>query len=374
MNMSQNLHLMYDEKIIDRTIYYFEQALPNLNKYIILLKSDTEQPKYVKSNLSQVHYVKYGSKKFWKIVGDSSQYRNVIIHYLGDEIVDFILKVPETSNVVWIVWGGDLYDNLLEPCGFKLFAYPSDITNNDSVVISFLKKIKQAYCRRRLIKAIYKIPYICLGNDFSLLLKYFPQYAHLKRRRFFYYPVDDMIDESLRNKDAIGDGVFVGNSAAWTNNHRKVFEILAKCDIGKRKVYVPLSYGPAKDFIMKKGKELLKDNFSPITNFMPLQDYNKLMLNANIFIYGNYRPQAFGNIVVALYIGAMVFLDPHNPMFKSLSEAGFVLYSVDDLPTLINNHLSIEEKKNNRNLINELYSLNRMNKLIIDSFWENKSY
>ena len=37
-------------------------------------------------------------------------------------------------------------------------------------------------------------------------------------------------------------------------------------------------------------------------NFLPLKEYNNLMLSFGIAIYGNFRPEAVGNILISIYL------------------------------------------------------------------------
>ena len=368
--MVQNLHLMYDEKVITRTIRYFDLALPDCNKYIILVKNKDLLTEHVHVKAPNVYYAIYNSRTFWEIVGCAEQYSNIIYHYLGNELVDFTLKLRQTDNLVWIVWGGDFYNELLKYRGFELYSDPNIIKKGKKErYIPYYKKLRDLFFQRKREKAIKKIPYVCIDKGtLKLLLEYYPQFHHLKCRDFFYYPVDDMVSQDLMDSTSLGENIFVGNSASYTNNHLNVFRKLEKLKLEDKKVFVPLSYGAAKDVVLKEGYKLLKDHFCPLTEFMPLQKYNELMLSAGMFIYGNYRSEAFGNVVVALYIGAVVVLESRNPLYKELKEKGFVIFSMDDLESLMHYRLTNEEKSNNKNLINQFYCKERLIEVIRDSF------
>lgn len=363
-----NLHLAYDEKVITRTIHYFEEALPHQNKFVILIPRKDYLCKHVKVIDDNVLYTVYNSKAFWEAVGDMTQYRNVIYHYLGDELVDFTLKIHH-PNITWVVWGGDLYNEVLVHKGYELYAYPNDIQKGRKErLFPYIYRNKALRRLRRREAAISKIRNLCLAKcDLLLLNKYLPNLKFV-RRDFFYYPVEDMLGTSLIGKECMGNNIFVGNSASYTNNHRKVFETLSKYDLKDRQVIVPLSYGEGRSVALKYGKELLCGNFVPLMEFIPLEEYSRIMLSANIFIYGNYRQEAWGNIVVALYLGAVVVLDPRNPFMKDLLDMGFLVFSTDNIGEALNHQLSVDEKKRNRDLINKLYSKDRMIELIKKSF------
>ena len=361
---------MYDEKIISRTIQYFEEALPNNNKFVVLRNNNNNKP-IVTLDSPNILYTLYGSDDFRNFIGDTSQYKNVILHYLGEELVDFVYEAQQTDNFVWIVWGGDLYNSLLGPYGYKLYAYTDFIKKGK--LGTFLPFIDRYLNRRAIwkrVEAVKKIPsYVIFEGDLKALKKYFPK-LHPQRRDFFYYPVDDMVDDSLKKRQLTGNNIFVGNSASPTNNHRKVFEILSTCDLGNRKVITPLSYGPesGRDYAIKWGYELIKDNFYPITDYMPLEEYNKLMFSANIFVYGNYRQEAFGNILVALYLGGIVVLSSRNPLTEDLKKKGFMIFSLKHLKDLLNYKLPDDVKRRNQELVIKWYSRKRLLNVIKESF------
>ena len=127
-------------------------------------------------------------------------------------------------------------------------------------------------------------------------------------------------------------------------------------DLTGRKVIVPLSYGDVPGYILQEGKKLLGDYFMPVVDFMPLDDYNRLLMSSDVFIYGNYRQAAVGNIVVALYIGAKVFLNKKNPLYSMYKERGYKFFSLDELEEKINYQLTDEEIENNRTKVLTLSS------------------
>ena len=321
--------------------------------------------------MPNVLYTLYGSDDFRNFIGDTSQYKYVILHYLGDELVDFTYSASQTNNFVWIVWGGDLYNSLLEPYGYKLYAYTDFIKKGK--LGTFLPFIDR-YLNRRVIwkrvEAVKRIPYYAILEGDLKLLKMYIHHLHPTCKDFFYYPVDDMVDDSLKNQQITGNNIFVGNSASLTNNHRKVFEILSTCDLGNRKVITPLSYGPesGRDYAIKWGNELINDNFYPITEYMPLEEYNKLMFSANLFIYGSYRQEAFGNIVVALYFGGIVVLSHRNPLTEDLKKKGFEIFSLQHLKDLLNYRLPDDVKRRNQELVIKWYNRERLLNVIKSSF------
>jgi hypothetical protein len=98
------------------------------------------------------------------------------------------------------------------------------------------------------------------------------------------------------------------------------------------KLIVPLSYGfknYAED-VIQSGKEIFGENFSPITEFLPYQKYDEIVGSCGIVIMNHYRQQAVGNILMALYKGAKVYLRNSNILFKYFKRIGCHIFSIDD--------------------------------------------
>ena len=357
-----------------RTIGYFEEALPGQNIFIVLLPENKKECDYVKVEMSCVHYERYNSKSFWAIVGDIKQYNHIIYHYLHDHFCYFTLAIPKGSPITWIVWGADLYNHLLVKKGYKLYAEPLEnnmipIEIQDGKFIdkicAYIKETIKYAIRKKAIKRIHTI--CACDGDYQLFNKYFPELAPFQRKPFFYYPVDDIIGDDLKKMSCVGDDIIVGNSASYSNNHKYVFELLGKIDLGKRKVIVPLSYGWGKESVLEAGK-ILGNHFVPLTKLLPLNEYNTILSNARTFIYGNFRQEAVGNILIAFYLGGAVFFDKRNPLLVDLGKKGYIFFTLDQLKDKINYRLTEEERSHNRELVLQNYNKQLMFSYIKESF------
>lgn len=363
---------MNDEKVIDRIILYFEEALRESQRFIILLANSESEIKYVKSkNKNNVYFLKYNTKDFWAKVGDVKQYSNIIIHNLCDTKVKFINSINHKS-ISWIMWGADLYNLLLQHRGYILYKNDGfeDILNSKKTLKILLKpiiKIKKNILIKQRIEAIKKVS-LFLGNniEYNILLSYYPEFSHLQKKEFFFYPIDDVIQNinpCYENKN----NLIIGNSASPTGNHvyviNKIKNILPK-DIN---VIVPLNYGNTKykNYILTIGNNILGNKFKPLEDFLPLDQYNKLLSTSNIFIYGNLRQEAFGNIIIALYLGGKVFLDKANPLYNLLTTLGVKVFNIESIESndIINN-LETNIIAKNREILLKTYNKDNLIKLI----------
>ena len=371
-----NLHIMTDEKVITHAIENFDCALPNFNRYIIIIPNDGYLCHHVKIESERIHRLVYNTSEFWEVVGDIKQYQYIIIHFLSKEAISFVRKINH-PRIIWFIWGADLYNDILSYKGYPLFE--EEVKRSDTFFLSFAKKIWNDKIRRKFelakhvygaIKAIKKISYYsgCPG-DYELLHTYYPMIGEKKRKLFFYYALEDIIGQNLENIRSVGNDIIIGNSASRSNNHISIIKRLSKLSLATRKVIVPLSYGGNNgNYIKEKGMDLLGESFLPITEFLPLEQYNKLLYRANVFIYNNYRQEAAGNIITALYIGGAVFLNTRNTLYSYFKDMGCVLFSVDELEEKINYRLSEKEVQNNRSVLQSNFNKNTLINIIKKNF------
>lgn len=369
------LHILPDEKIVNRTIGTFEHVFPGENKYIILSKNG--KCRYVDDKFGYIYPVIYDSNEFWTAVGDVSSYKSIIIHLMTQSAVTFINSI-EHKEIYWIEWGVDLYDILLEPRGYKM--YYDEAIIFPFVYPSLKRRIAHKYLKFLLpgkdrLKAIKKVKYFVpdsMFDEYPLLLKYYPQFKHLEYREFFYYPINQVVDVSIQNKYCKGNNIIVGNSGAFTGNHLEVIDILSAIGLGNRKVKFPLSYGGStkyRQYISLYGRQKLKEKYSEITGYLPLYEYNKFLLDASYYIYNNYRQEAVGNILVALYFGGKVFMSDYSPLLSFYKKLGIVIFKVSELSMeSLDAPLDEYAKAKNRFVIEQHYSLDRLYKLVKEYF------
>jgi dTDP-N-acetylfucosamine:lipid II N-acetylfucosaminyltransferase len=147
----------------------------------------------------------------------------------------------------------------------------------------------------------------------------------------------------------------IGNSSSETNNHLELFDLLEKINLDNKKIYVPLSYGSNEyaSIIKEIGRKKFGSNFTPLDTFMPLDEYNKLLQSCGVVIMNHHRQQAFGNIVASLWMGAKVFLDDRNTIYKYLKRIGVNVFSVQHElnQDQINNALSASDVNKNREIL-----------------------
>lgn len=372
------LHLMPDEKIINRTIDLFEDVYPKDNKYIILSWNESNTGKYVEKKNDNIFIVNIENENFWETVGPVDSYESIVIHFLSTQSASFLNKIHH-PKVYWIEWGGDLYDTFLDYKGFKLYRNEKFIFkvlygNFPYFLYKFAKKIKRIKLMKSLQKAVTKVTYFVpdsMYDEYPLFLSYYPEFSHLEYKEFFYYPIDEILGSELMNQKCCADSIIVGNSCSFTGNHIDVLKKLRDIQVTNN-IVLPLSYGgniKYQNIIINYGEKYFGNNFSPLTEFLSLKEYNNILVNAGFYIYGNLRQEAVGNILIALYLGGKVFLDITNPLLNFYKNLGLIIFSLDDLTKeTLTERLTDKDVNINRNILLEQYSLNRLKELVKINF------
>ena len=371
--MNRCFHIMEDEKIIDRTIEMFEMVFPKENFFIVLLNGEK---RYV-SLRNNVVFIRTASeiKDYLPL---SLSYHYFIIHYLRVDVAKLLTDFQH-PNYCWIEWGADLYNNLLEYRGFPLLE-DNELKNyllkeRWPYPLAIIRRKLGLYRRQRIVsRFIKRIRYFLpdsTPDELPLLLHYYPEFSHLQYKEIFYYPIDEILGCELINKQCQGTNIMVNHSASPTGNHVGVFNRLERLEIQNRKIIVPISYGMerVKKYIETKGHAILGEKLVPVKEFMPLEEYNKLMLSANVFIYGHWRQEAVGNILVALYIGGKVFLSSRSPMYSYYKRLGLHLWSLEEMDNeSITVPLEQSLVEENKSIIMAHYSKERLLHLIETGF------
>jgi hypothetical protein len=211
-----------------------------------------------------------------------------------------------------------------------------------------------------LIKALAKIDIIVpvVPGDVQLLKSLYPIKAEV-------FHVNYITPVFFKNSTEVnGNNILLGNSATYTNNHIEVLDILKKLNLGSRKVVIPLNYGNDKyaKFIKNYAETVLPDMSMPIQEFLPFEEYSKIVQSCEIIIMNHVRQQGLGNIILALYRGATVYLREESTVYEYLKQNSFYVLSIQNLKQL--KVLSQSERNFNKKRCNEIFGINTQHKKV----------
>lgn len=330
-NHKKILHLSLDDKFTDMAIYYFEQLAPEENDSVVYSPHSTLQYIHTHSNIV--------STKQEVLELNLNNYNLIVIHSLVDIWYELILNSPIDIPIVWVGWGFDYYDFI----DTELLLSQTNRFNRKNNMLSIwkhqVKRLLSNWKINRLpdrVDVIKRINYFApvLESEYALVAKQLDLGDKMPRYIDFNYgSLERNYIRSYANKEICGNNILIGNSATATNNHLEIFQLLKKFDVSDRIIICPLSYGDEiyKNKILKLGIESFKEQFQPLANFMPVDDYIMKVLSCRYVIMNHVRQQALGNIITMLYLGAKVFLREENPVYSFLKRINAVVYSVQAL-------------------------------------------
>jgi len=360
------LHLFPDDKVCNRIIANFEEVYPNQNIYICIC--DPDNLRFVNRN-PQVNFVK--PYEIFTRLDYLKNINSVVIHYLSLDKIAFIdTYLPNTTaKIFWAVWGADAYNMVLSSKGYDIYydkRYVSFIQPKfkaKEIINGIFQKQSLKYEIRKTIEFIQQKVDFFLTSDieYGLINKYLEHSLVGKciSESAMYYPIQDTLG-ALYGERVTGNNIMIGNSASFTNNHVYAFNYLSKLNSRGRQKITPISYGGSPEYIehvKEIGIKLWGNDYVSLEKFIPLSEYNKLMLSVSHYIYGNWRQEAVGNIVIALYLGAKVFVSEKSPLQEIFRECDIHLYRTERITQIdLDTFESEENIRHNREAILELYS------------------
>lgn len=368
------LHLIIDHQVIERTLGVYEKVFPGCND--VLVFSGEKSPvhlrhlnKYASSTIVTKDNLKQIGKSF-----DFEGYDHVVIHYLIWQMIEFVKFVPYNVKVCWEIYGGDLYNQFLEPLGYKVQYV--DKNKYLSIKSRILKSLHiyglciymmsgngmyLAPIRKKMFKQITSridsIAVCCIG-DARILKKFSGKDYHVFKA--FNYSLHETLGELFGSPFSEASGIMIGNSASLSNNHLYVLDLIKQFEIGDANIIMPLSYGGVpryKKEIIEAYKRVYPSQVNFLLDYMPLHEYNRVFLNIGTMVLASWRQESIGTIIMGLYLGIKVYMSKQSPLYHSLKEEGFCVYAIEEANNSdIVNPLSLEQKEHNRNLLLMDYS------------------
>lgn len=344
------VHIINDEKFPDAAHYAFEATFPKQNEFIVF------------SNRKKLRFIKRISPKFYSpiylhfkcLIRKITLADIVVFHGMDRNKLRILKALPENTKTIWLGWGFDYYDLISKPfLKEKTNTAIGKINSSKKALLkTLLKKAIQPELRK--VEILNKITVFSpvLYEDYELVKKaipdFLPTYASWN-----YGTLEDDLIRGFEGKKVTENNILLGNSASYTNNHLDAFDNLSASDISGRKIITPLSYGDTRyrDLIASEGNKVFGDAFVPLIDFMPIDEYIAILQSCSIVVMNHLRQQALGNIVIALYLGAKVFLDKENPIYQFFVNNNAHIYSIEDLAVEIHSELSDDQINTNRQVL-----------------------
>ena len=328
------IHIGPDSQFIQYLSGVFEAAAPGASRYLITGASSTGRLRFpVHGGAVSISVPgKLGAASIPLHVGSCDM---IIAHGMGPHSVAAFLSSPRKTVRVWSGWGFDYYGDDRDPTAGLVSPGTSALMTDEALPSarhSGLKKAARQMLAYATRKAAKRTDYFSapIPSDFDIFKRRFENFSGAYAQLNYGSVVDTFAQGLTMGR---GLNILVGNSASQTNNHIDIFHMLAKHDLGSRKVIVPLSYGD-RDYrrnLIACGSDILGHAFMPLVDFLPLDQYCSIVGSCNVVVMNQLRQQALGNIGAALYQGAHVFLDPISPVYRFFRQKGAFVRSTHDL-------------------------------------------
>ena len=357
------LHVISDDKFSDYTINQFS-AIDNSSDFVVLTEVQDLKLNYIK-NRQAVTVININSPDYIRFCKTINKYNAVILHGLFLPLqVNTISLLSEKTKVAWVFWGAEIYGR--NDIKLKFLSYRSKIIYFSRKTKKLLKGtlLKQEHYFAH--KSIYKRINYCLTDvheDFEFVREYTD--SSMKELWYNYYSIEETVGSLIHQKVNSGN-ILVGNSCNLENNYPEAFRALNRFDLSDRRVIVPLSYGQPwlKNIILKRGESLFKKSFLPLTDFLELDEYNNYLLTCSIVVMNHYRPQAMGNLITALWLGAKVYMSKRSLLFTFFQRIGTIVFSIEDdlKPEDKEALMPLESNKveHNRTILKNIYGRDNM--------------
>mgnify|MGYP001402983756 CR=1 FL=1 len=234
-----------------------------------------------------------------------------------------------------------------------------------------LKSNFYEFIRKRVIKNFGHIVALVPG-DYYLAKKWYKTKAKY-HYAFYPNPVDYKYLDKIKNNKKKTDRIViqVGNSADPTNKHIEILNKLARFKEKDIEIITPLSYGDQQwsKKVTEAGKKLYGEKYKPLLEFLPPEEYGKILNSVDIAIFNHDRQQALGNILALLYLGKKVFIKSDITPWDFFKEKGLTVFDTYGLDNLTFDELVYMDenlKERNREIIAKEFSEEKCAKL-----WEN---
>lgn len=334
------LHLFHDWMFDNAAIDFFHNLEKNCgleNQFVVLRRTDDKVLHKIESQC-KVDVIQVNSAECELL--KSEKIDVIWVHGLTDTKARFVLSLSRRPCVVWGTWGWDYvrFANrwLYGPRTTKLWFKGTSFVPALKSIITYLaaktpwvRYLPHLHCQ--FFRAVDF--YSTVVPEEEMLLSHILG-KNTKRITFHYYSKKDL-DVSSQQVDLLAKRIWIGNSATLSNNHLDVLPILKKSK--GFELHLPLSYSTtASDKIVGEaveeyGKRHFGENFFAHREFLPLNEYVKLMERCALFIFAHRRQQSAGNATMALSMGGCVVMDERNPLFHFVKRNGICIYSLADL-------------------------------------------
>lgn len=332
------VHIMGNDKFAQGYINLINKEFDCDNHLFLLLDfgSNVSYPRM--DDLKNVMYISKSCSDLYKIVKYSKKAEKIIFHGLFSKLVMAIICIGGFSKKTYCaLWGGDLYKYGKES---KIeFGMKHHIISKSRGIVMELED--DYYLAQKWYGA--SCPY------FNCML-YLSNIVDNDEKTYFVKQVDDPLV------------IQIGNSADPSNRHEIVLDELMKYKNENIRLLLPLSYGEKKyaEEIISYAKGIYGKKVEALKEFMPLEQYLRILDSVDVAIFAHKRQQGLGNILTLLSKGKKVYVPSEVTVFQSLSRLGIKIFDTNNIDDNIFEKLNEEDIKSNKEKVLQISNINKL--------------
>lgn len=329
------LHITPQDKFISSFIELLERRLDDFEEKhrFWVLRSGGNYPLAPAPNvIFEPNLVRF--TRLAKFIWEIQKAEKIILHGLFQaRLVRVLALMPWVlKKCYWVMWGGDLYK----------------YQNAD---ISVGSRIKEFF-RRVVIKRLgHLVTY--LEGDVELARQWYG--ARGRYHCCFMYPSNLYVEIFEQSESTKSINILIGNSADPSNNHSEILKILEPYRDENITIYAPLSYGPS-DYANRmslEGKRVFGEKFIPLMDFMPLDEYQRLLAGIDIAMFNHRRQQGMGNSINLLGMGKKLFMRTDVTPYRLFAEMGVKVFDINQFELTL---LNAEDAAQNAQKVKSIFS------------------
>lgn len=311
------LHIANLDKFIPPFIKFVNENFDGKGHLFCVLGNNKKYPIPQKNNLKISKTTLIGAVKHYaRVFRGIHRAEKVILHGLFDVHLIILLSLMPwvLKKCYWVIWGGDLYSY-----------QKSKLRKRDKV-----KEMLRAFVIKRMGYLVTYIP-----GDVALAREWYGAKGEYRECLMYLSNIVDeqFIANEFERKEPANEtiNIIVGNSADPNNNHIEILIKLAGYKNDDIRLLVPLSYGDKKhaEKVISYGRQEFGEKFEPLTNFIPINEYQEILRATHIAVFNHRRQQAMGNTITLLGMGKTVYLRSDVTQWSLFKELGVVVKDIN---------------------------------------------
>ena len=283
------VHLMFNDKFNKPFVDFLNRNF-NPKEHLILckrwIKDENKAPFPVGENVLEIYSI-------WGLDLNSENIQKIICHSFFDkELINYLYKHADLlkNKAYWVMWGGDLYNAKRD----KINDY---VRKNCKGYLGVMDR-EYALGKYSMNDNFYNVHY-----PFSTTILNQEQNSEIKKSKD-----NDIIRIQINN--------------SCDGSTLEVLDMLSKFKDKNIKVTTVLSYGDMqyKDKIIEKGRQIFKEKFEYLSDFLEPNEYRNYIKNNDVLILNQNRQQGVGNIIISVQYGNKIFIRNNISTYKFLNE------------------------------------------------------